>query len=104
MLKVLTSTKDSPLLKTSDSVRNKIENEFMRARDTVKKEVVVKAKSRIYISCDLWLSPNGYVMCGVTAYFIGYQGTVQAVLLALKRMRAAYRGEEITEAIINTIK
>jgi hypothetical protein len=104
MLKVLTSTKDIPLLITSNSVRNKIEDEFMRARNIVKKEVLARAISRIHVSCDLWLSPNGYVMCSVVAYFIGHQGTVQAVLLALKRIRAAHRGEEITEVIIDTIK
>jgi hypothetical protein len=104
MLKVLTGTEDIPLLTTGDSVRNKIEDEFMRARNTVKKEVLARAISRIHVSCDLWSSPNGYAMCGVAAHFVGHQGTVQAVLLALKRMRAAHGGEEIAEVIIDTIK
>jgi hypothetical protein len=104
MLKVLTGTEDIPLLITGNSVRNKIEDEFVRAQNTVKKEVLARAISRIYVSCDLWSSPNGYVMCGVAAHFVGHQGTVQAVLLSLKRIRTAHRGEEITEVIINTIK
>ena len=43
-------------------------------------------------------------MCGVTAYFVGHQGQIQNVLLALKRMKAAYGGKQITEVIITVLQ
>jgi len=52
ILKVLTGTKDTPLLTTGNSVRNKIENKFIRAQDTVK-GVLARAKSRIHVSYNL---------------------------------------------------
>lgn len=103
MLRALNSTVDSHLLTSGDGVRNEVENEFVTAQNTVKNEVLAKAISRIHISCDLWSSPNGYALCGVAAHFVGHQGTVQCVLLALKRMRAAHGGEEIAEVIIDTL-
>jgi hypothetical protein len=35
-------------------------------------EVLIKAISKIYISCDLWTSLNRYAMYRITTYFISH--------------------------------
>jgi hypothetical protein len=66
-------------------------------------EVLIKAISKIHISCDLWTSLNRYAICRVTVYFISYQGQIQNVLLTLKRVKTAYEGEQIAEVIITVL-
>ena len=65
--------------------------------------MLARAISKIHISYDLWTSPNGYAMCGVATHFIGHQGYVQSVLLALKWMTGAHRGEQIAKVLIGVI-
>ena len=43
-------------------------------------------------------------MCGIAAHFIGHQGHVQSVLLALKRMTGAHKSEQIAEIIIEVVR
>jgi hypothetical protein len=42
-------------------------------------------------------------MCGVAAHFVGHQGQIQDVLLALKRIEATHGGEQIAEVIITVL-
>ena len=52
MLWSLNATVKDHLVKNGDSVRNWIEDEFIKAKGTIR-EVLGKAKSKIYISCNL---------------------------------------------------
>ena len=102
LLKCLNGAIDGYLVKTGNSVRDWVEDDFMEAKGHVV-EAIARALSKIHISCDLWTSPNGYAMCGVAAHFIGHQGYVQVVLLALRRMTGAHSGEQIAEILIEVI-
>ena len=72
-LKSLNSSAYAYLIKYGDTVQDWIEDEFIKANRMVQ-EVLIKAISKIHISCNLWTSLNRYAMCGVTAYFVSYQG------------------------------
>ena len=102
LLKCLNSAVDGYLVKTGNSIRDWVEDDFLEAKGLVV-GVLARALSKIHISCDLWTSPNGYAMCGVAAHFIGHQGHVQAVLLALRKMTGAHSGEQIAEILIKVI-
>jgi hypothetical protein len=103
MLKSLNVSVDNYLVKTGNSIRNWVEDDFIDAKRLIREEVLARAISKIHISCDLWTSPNGYAMCGITAHFIGHQGYVQTVLLALRRMTGAHGGDQIAEIIIGVV-
>ena len=103
MLKSVNSSINDYLVRSGNTIRNWVEDDFIEVKRLVRDEVIARALSKIHVSCDLWTSPNGYAMCGVAAHFIGHQGYVQTVLLALRRMMGAYGGEQITEIIIEVI-
>ena len=104
MLTSLNNSLSGYLVKSGDSIRNWLEDEFIQAQVVIRDEVIAKARSKIHISCDLWSAPNGYAMCGVAAHFVGHSGRVQHVLLALRRMRAAHGGREMAEVMIGVLK
>ena len=103
LLKCLNPSVKDYLVKTGNSIRDWVEEDFIESKRLVR-EVLARAISKIHISCNLWTSPNGYAMCGIAAHFIGHQGHVQSVLLALKRMTGAHKGEQIAEVIIEVVR
>jgi hypothetical protein len=42
-------------------------------------------------------------MCGIAAHFIGHQGHIQTVLLALRRMTGAHGSNQIAEIIVGVV-
>jgi hypothetical protein len=104
MLEALNPTVASSIVKSGDSIRNWIEDEFLQAKAIIISEILSTAISKIHISCDLWSSPNGYAICGVVAHFIGHQQRCQQVLLAMKRMRYAHSGEQIGLTVLEVLK
>jgi hypothetical protein len=103
MLKSINGSINDYLVRSGNTIRNWVEDDFLEAKRLVQDEVLARALSKIHVSCDLWTSPNGYAMCGVAAHFIGHQGYVQTILLALRRMMGAHGGEQIAEIIIEVI-
>jgi hypothetical protein len=104
MLASLNANFQQQSIRSGDTVRDWIEDEFLEAKKLVREEVLTKAISKIHISCDLWTSPNGFTLYSVAAHFVTRQKHNQTVLLALKRMRAAHSGEQIAEAIVTTLR
>lgn len=103
LMKCLNPSIKDYLVKTGNSIRDWVEEDFIESKRLIR-EVLARAISKVHISCDLWTSPNGYAMCGVAAHFIGHQGHVQSVLLALKRMTGTHKGEQIAEVIIDVVR
>jgi hypothetical protein len=104
MLKSINGSINDYLVRSGNTIRNWVEDDFIEAKRLVRDEVLARALSKIHVSCDLWTSPNGYAMCGVAAHFIGHQGHVQTILLALRRMMGAHGGDQIAEIIIEVIR
>ena len=103
LLKSLNGSVTDYLVKSGDTIRNWVEDDFIEAKKLIQEEVIARAISKIHVSCDLWTSPNGYAMCGVAAHFIGHQGYIQTVLLALRRVIGGHGGEQIAEILIEVI-
>ena len=103
MLESVNSSINDYLVRSGNTIRNWVEDDFIEAKRLIRDEVLARAISRIHISCDLWTSPNGYAMFGITAHLIGHQGDVQTVLLALRRMTGAHGGDQIAEIIVEVI-
>jgi hypothetical protein len=103
LFKSVNSSITSYLIRSGNTIRSWAEDDFLEAKRLVRDEVLARALSKIHISCDLWTSPNGYAMCGIAAHFIGHQGHVQTVLLALRRMVGAHGGDQIAEIIIEVV-
>ncbi len=64
------------------------------------KEVLLAARSRIHISCDLWTSPNSLAILGIIAHFVDKDGTLQAMVLALKSIVGDHTGESLVMPIL----
>jgi hypothetical protein len=104
MLELLNVSMKDYLVLTGDTIQNWVEDDFINAKEVVREEVLAQSLSKIHISCDLLTSINGYAMCGIAAHFVGHQGRIRSVLLALRKMRAGHDGEQIGEIIIDVVK
>jgi hypothetical protein len=62
------------------------------------------AKSRIYSSFNLWSSPNRYVIYRICAYFISINNRNYSTLIAMKRLKGRYGGEDIAVVIIPVLE
>ena len=60
------------LVRSGNTIRNWVEDNFIEVKRLIWDEVLARALSKIYVSYDLWTSLNRYAMCGVVAYFIEY--------------------------------
>jgi hypothetical protein len=66
--------------------------------------LLANARSRIYISFDLWSSPNSYTLCGIVAHFAGQDCHNYSVLIGLRRIKGAHSGENITEVAVPVLQ
>lgn len=63
------------------------------------------AASQVYISFNVWMSDNGYIMVGIYGHFIGGDSSqLQAILLALQRIKGHHSREEVSHILIKVIR
>lgn len=103
MLLCLSQAIEPYLVQCGDTVRNWVEEEYIRAKRQVKQHLG-KAQSRIHISFDLWTSPNVLAICAVVAHFINFDHRVCSVLIGFKRIKGGHGGENIAEVIIPVLE
>jgi len=58
---------------------------------------------KIYISFDIWSSPNGYTLYKVVAHFIDASYRIQHCLLGLPRMLEEHSGDKIIDVVAAVI-
>jgi hypothetical protein len=104
MLGTLNDTIKDHAFKSGDTIRNWVQDEFVKAQNLVQTEVLDRAISKIHVSCDVWSSPNGYALAGIAAHFVNRAGRLQSVLLGLRRLKEAHGGEQIAEHLVSVIK
>jgi hypothetical protein len=73
--------------------------EFERQKLEVKKELI-DARSHIYISFDLWTSPNSLSIIGIIAYYLDKDLVNRSTLIGIRKVKGAHSGENIAEVII----
>ena len=59
---------------------------------------------KVYISFDLWTSPNRYFMLGIIYYFINQAFKACTILLSLKALHGPYSGENMAILLVQIIK
>ena len=96
MLLCLSQTIDPYLVKSRDTLRNWVDEEYILAKRQVKLRLA-EAKSKIHISFDLWTSPNALAICAVVAHFVNTDHRVTNALIGFKRMKGGHTGENIAE-------
>jgi hypothetical protein len=94
---------ESYLVRSSDTIRRWILWEFAKQRRYIKAELAV-VKSRIYISFNLWTSPNSKGLVGVVFHYLDQDLKVRSLLADIRRVKGAHSGENIAEAVIPIIK
>jgi hypothetical protein len=61
------------------------------------------ARSKIHISLDIWTSTNNKAVMGVTVVYIGQEGELEHVVLAMKEIEGSHEGENLCLVIISVI-
>jgi hypothetical protein len=62
------------------------------------------ARTKIYISYDLWTSLNSITILRVTAQFIHEEGRLNSLVLAIKEVEKEHSGENIAKYLLDVIK
>jgi hypothetical protein len=57
----------------------------------------------MYLSFDLWTSPNKYAFLGIVCYFVDSRWKARIVLLGLKRLVASHAGVDMAQLVIHVI-
>ena len=70
MLTAINKGVSNYLVRSGSTIRNWVEEEYLYAMLEIEK-VLVSSFSKIHISFNLWISPNGYAFCGIVAHFVG---------------------------------
>ena len=66
--------------------------------------LLYQSGAKIYISFDLWSSPNHYSILGIISYFIDCNFKACTILLGLKRLIGSHSGENIAQLLIEVVK
>lgn len=77
--------------------------EFEKSKLRIR-NILANARSKIYISFDLWTAPNLLALCGIVGHFCGDDLKNHSILLALKRVQGSHLGDNIAEIIIFVLK
>ena len=72
----LNSAAEEFLAKGASSVRRWVMRQYQALKISTVIPVLRKARTKIHISCDLWMSPNSKAVLGITAQFINEGGTL----------------------------
>jgi hypothetical protein len=65
--------------------------------------VLCKARTKIYISCDLWTSSASKAILGITAQFINKAGTLQSLVLALREVVKDYLRDNMSKYVLEVL-
>ena len=102
MLLCLQPSIERYLIKSHNTMRSWVVDEFEQARLLVKQRLAL-AKSKIHISFDLWTSPNAHAIVAVVAHFLSPELRLRHVLLAVREIEGSHSGENIADSLLKVI-
>jgi hypothetical protein len=88
---------------SGNTVQQWIINDFKQRQGQIRKELHL-SKSLIYLSFDLWTSPNSLAMLAVVGHFVSYTGEAKSCLLGLRHVEGAHSEENIAQSVIAVIE
>ena len=66
--------------------------------------LLLKSRVKVYISFNLWTSPNGYFMLGIVCYFINLSFKAYTILFSLNALYRLHSSENIATLLVQIIK
>ena len=90
-------------LMSEKTIRCDIKKYFETAKATIKKHLSL-ARSRIYISYDLWTSPNHKAMIAIVAHWTAEDYEVKSALLMIKEVYGEHSNENIANVVYSVMK
>ncbi|ERF72806.1 hypothetical protein EPUS_04241 [Endocarpon pusillum Z07020] len=63
-----------------------------------------KSRGKIYISFDIWTSPNGYALVGIVSHFVDDDYQVRAILLGIREVYGEHSGENVGQTVVDVIR
>ena len=75
-----------------------IAKEFQKGKKTLK-DLLLRAKSRVHISFDMWTSPAGVLILGICSHFLDEQYEFKHPLLALRFLVGQYTSVVMAEMV-----
>ena len=99
----ISTTIQSFLPKSGDTIRRWIIEDLNEKKKLVKKHIHDHSQGQIHLSFDLWTSPNHKSLLGVVFHYMDDSYTIQTRLVALKRLPGRHGGVNLGQALIQII-
>jgi hypothetical protein len=92
------------LPESSNTIRKWVTNEYERQKK-IKKEMILKARSRITLSFDTWTSPfNRKHVISIIAHFVNKNWERQHLQLSMSRLYGGHSGENVAAHIVPILR
>ena len=103
LIKLLNPTLFEYLYKSGNTIRKLVMDDFEGRKERVKKELA-DSLSKIYISFDLWISPNSTALLGVIIYYLNKDLQARSLLITLKEVDGSHSGENMAAIILPVLR
>jgi hypothetical protein len=94
---------DRWLPSTHKTVRGWVLRQFKIEKDKIVLQLE-NAKSKVYLSLDIWTSPSNKPILGVVTYYISNSGVLEQVVLAMKEIENNHKGENLALVLLEVIR
>jgi hypothetical protein len=95
---LLDSLDTSSPIKTADTLRNRVQREFLNRRDRLKQDLAYTCHS-ISLSLDLWTSENQVSFLGVIGHWLTHDFEKREELLDFIEIEGRHSGENLAESV-----
>jgi hypothetical protein len=85
------------------TIMRRLEELYAERKNHVKKQLL-RASSKISITCDVWTSKNSLSFFGFTAHYVDENWTIQQKLIAFKYLTEDHDGVSLSEAMIEVLE
>jgi hAT family C-terminal dimerisation region/Domain of unknown function (DUF4413) len=86
-------------IKTADTLRNRIKDQYQRYRDSVKQELNTTCHT-VALSLDLWTSENQLSILGVMGHWLTADFEKKEKLLEFMEIEGVHSGENLSEVLV----
>ena len=77
--------------------------EFAKRKDKFKAQILYENSKIIYLSFDLWISPNYISIMAVIAYYYDNSHINRTRLIALRKLRDSHSNKNIASVLVEVV-
>ena len=92
------------LPRAANTVRTWVMDVYKVKREEIKQDLHINRFSQIYLSFDLWTSPNSVILMAVVAHYVNKKFRNTSRLIALRNFNGSHSGANMAELLIKIIK